>query len=200
MLRDWTQGIAAGANRAAVGAQVSMDDPLMAKIANAGGAVFVTTAFNEGSAGQYGFCRVRNYEEERRQREEEERIRKAREDWERMQEEERRKAEERLRKEKEAQKERAERQRNRPPPSFSPPKNSKKRHKPADHQDGDCPYELLGLPKTATLKEAKQKFKELVLKYHPDKTADDPPEERDKKTKLYIRLKDAIDKIRADKG
>ncbi|MCX8058712.1 MAG: DnaJ domain-containing protein [Spirochaetes bacterium] len=36
------------------------------------------------------------------------------------------------------------------------------------------PYEILGVPKTATIDEIKAKYKELVKKYHPDKHKDNP--------------------------
>eukprot|EP00227_Mantoniella_beaufortii_P020086 CAMPEP_0197575288 /NCGR_PEP_ID=MMETSP1326-20131121/736_1 /TAXON_ID=1155430 /ORGANISM="Genus nov. species nov., Strain RCC2288" /LENGTH=352 /DNA_ID=CAMNT_0043138027 /DNA_START=221 /DNA_END=1276 /DNA_ORIENTATION=- len=53
--------------------------------------------------------------------------------------------------------------------------------------DGVNPYQVLGLPQTATERQIKKRFRDLSLKYHPDKTGNDP-----KKKDFFMKLQSAM--------
>lgn len=56
--------------------------------------------------------------------------------------------------------------------------------------DGVNPYQVLGLPQTATEKQIRKRFRDLSLKYHPDKTGNDP-----KKREYFMKLQAAMEVI-----
>ena len=53
--------------------------------------------------------------------------------------------------------------------------------------DGANPYQILGLPQTATEKQIKKAFRELSRKYHPDKTGNDPV-----KKEIFMKIQGAM--------
>ena len=56
--------------------------------------------------------------------------------------------------------------------------------------DGDNPYRVLGVPQTASMDAIKKKFRRLSVRYHPDKTGNDP-----KKKEHFVRLQQAMEVI-----
>ncbi len=60
-------------------------------------------------------------------------------------------------------------------------------------------YEILGIPRDATQKEIKNKFRELVKKTHPDKTKEDSEEEMVELNKAYEVLSDKESRESYDK-
>ena len=60
-------------------------------------------------------------------------------------------------------------------------------------------YEILGIPRDATQKEIKKKFRELVKKTHPDKTKEDSEEEMVELNKAYEVLSDKESRESYDK-
>ncbi|WNY66940.1 J domain-containing protein [Borreliella lusitaniae] len=56
------------------------------------------------------------------------------------------------------------------------------------------PYSVLGLTYTASDDEIKKAYKSLVIKYHPDKFANDPVRQKDANDK-FIKIQDAYEKI-----
>lgn len=78
-------------------------------------------------------------------------------------------------------------------------KRTSKRHFSQIHS-GDNPFEVLGIPKSATYAEAKQRFLELALKHHPDHAAtnDEEPSDQAKRNKAddFIRLRKAFESLK----
>ena len=70
----------------------------------------------------------------------------------------------------------------------------------AQIHSGDNPFEVLGIPKSATYSEAKQRFLQLALKYHPDHVAtkgDEPSEQaKNKMADDFIRLRKAFESLK----
>jgi len=58
----------------------------------------------------------------------------------------------------------------------------------------ESPYDILGIPKTATYAEAKRKFLELALEHHPDHATEGSS------PGTFVRFKDAFDHLRKDHG
>lgn len=56
--------------------------------------------------------------------------------------------------------------------------------------DGDNPYRVLGVPQTASMDAIKKRFRRLSVRYHPDKTGNDP-----KKKEHFVRLQQAMEVI-----
>lgn len=57
-------------------------------------------------------------------------------------------------------------------------------------QDGDNPYQILGVLQTASLDQIKKKFRKLSIQYHPDKTGNNL-----KKKEHFVRLQGAMEVI-----
>lgn len=71
----------------------------------------------------------------------------------------------------------------------------------AQIHSGDNPFEVLGIPKSATYSEAKQRFLQLALKHHPDhaatKEGDEPSEQaKSKMADDFIRLRKAFESLK----
>jgi len=64
--------------------------------------------------------------------------------------------------------------------------------RPPDYTSSD-PYKCLGLPPTSSLADAQARFKELALKYHPDKHNDNPS----LATEMFCAFRGAFEYIRA---
>lgn len=60
-------------------------------------------------------------------------------------------------------------------------------------------YEILGIPRDATQREIKKKFRELAKKTHPDKTKEDSEEEMVKLNKAYEVLSDEVNRKKYDR-
>ena len=56
--------------------------------------------------------------------------------------------------------------------------------------DGDNPYRVLGVPQTASMDAIKKRFRRLSVRYHPDKTGNDP-----KKKEHFVRLQQAMEAV-----
>merc|ERR1711977_747499 len=62
-----------------------------------------------------------------------------------------------------------------------------------EEQKKDDPYEILGVPRNATDAEVKRAYRQLALKYHPDKAAD-----KEEAQRAFIKITEAYEKILAD--
>ena len=56
--------------------------------------------------------------------------------------------------------------------------------------DGENPYRVLGVPQTASETQIRKRFRQLSIKYHPDKTGNDP-----KKKEYFMKLQGAMEVI-----
>lgn len=62
------------------------------------------------------------------------------------------------------------------------------------------PYEILGLPKSATNEEIKKKYHELCKKYHPDVTANLSEKEKEEAKIKIKEIRNAYDKIKKERN
>ena len=62
------------------------------------------------------------------------------------------------------------------------------------------PYEVLGIPPTATDDEVKKAYRRMAMKYHPDKVANAGEQVRQQATDKFRSINDAYEHIKTLRG
>ena len=69
------------------------------------------------------------------------------------------------------------------------------------HRTNEGPYQVFGLPRSATNEQIRARYRELVTKYHPDKFASlDDPQFAQLAAKKFQSIQDAYNELKRERG